>query len=331
MFTPPPGLEATMTSPAEPPLKATPRRFAAVAAVLSRRPGRSLALGVIAAIAGLAIAAAGLFRPAPSAVATVPPGDVALVNQEPILMSDFMSETEQKYGVPFAQTTPAQRAQQLRDMIDQELLVQRSLALDLPEQDTNSRSALQDGVTALVDAPVVAERPNDEVLKAFYAAHRANYATHGSMTLTDLVLHVGGFENADQTVEQAMADAAEAAYQLRSGASLDAVKRHFGLVDSGKVAGAEPDFAARLHLGAKLYDVAQGMSDGTISPPIADSDGVHLLIMQQRIAPVFNDFEGVRNNVYADYQAAQKAKANAANLKFLRASAQILLAPGQAE
>jgi hypothetical protein len=320
-----------MPPPAETPVKPKARRWAPVAAALSRRPARSTALTVVGAAAGFAIAAAGLFRPAPQTVAAVPPGDVALVNQEPILMSDFITETEQKYGVTFAQTTPAQRARQLRDMIDQELLVQRSLALDLPEQDTTSRAALEDGVTALIDAPVVADRPSDEALKAYYVAHRANYATHGSMTLTDLVLHVGGFENADQTTQQAMADAAEAAYQLRSGASIDTVKQHFGFVASGKVNGEEPDFAARLHLGPKLYAVAQGMSDGTISAPIADADGVHLLVMQQRLAPVFNDFEGVRNNVYADYQAAQKAKANAANLSFLRGSAEILLAPGQAD
>jgi hypothetical protein len=239
-----------MPPPIDPPVKPKRRRWAPVAAALSRRPARPLALAVIGATVGLALAAAGLLRPAPHAATRVPPGDVALVNQEPILMSDFITETEQKYGVPFAQTTPAERAQQLRAMIDQELLVQRSLALDLPEQDTNSRAALQDGVTALIDAPVAADRPSDKVLKAFYAAHRANYATHGSMTLTDLVLHVGGFENTDQTVEQAMADAAEAAYQLRSGAGADAVKQHFGFVDSGKVNGPEPDFAARLHLGA---------------------------------------------------------------------------------
>ena len=320
-----------MPPPIEAPVKPKPRRWAALAAAVWRRPARPLVLAVIGAALGLCIAAVGLFRPAPSAVTSTPPGDAAVVNQEPILMSDFITETEQKYGVPFAQTTPAQRAAQLHAMIDQELLVQRSLALDLPEQDTNSRSALEDGVTALINAPVTADRPSDEALRAFYATHRANYATHGSMTLTDLVLHVGGFENADQTVAQAMADAAEAAYQLKSGANIDTVKQHFGFIDSGKVNGEEPDFAARLHLGAKLYSVAQGMSDGTVSPPIADADGVHLLIMQQRTAPVFNDFEGVRNNVYADYQTAQKAGANAANLKFLRGSAQILLAPGQAE
>jgi hypothetical protein len=246
-------------------------------------------------------------------------------------MSDYIHETEVREGVPFAQTTLAQRSRQLHDMIDQELLVQRSLALDLPEQDTDSRTALQDGVIALLNAPVLAIEPSDDALRAFYIAHRANYATHGSMTMLDLVLHVGGFENTDQTVDQAMADAAEGAYQLRSGASIDAVKQHFGFVDSGRMNGAEPDFAARLHLGPKLYAVAEKLDDGAISQPVADSDGVHLMIMQQRVAPVLNDYDSVRNNVYADYQNAQKARAKAENLKFLRSNAKIQLASGAIE
>ena len=246
-------------------------------------------------------------------------------------MSDFISETEQAYGVPFAQTSPAERAVVLRRMIDEELMVQRSLALDLPEQDTDVRTALSDGVTALVTAPVLADHPTDDQLRAFYAAHRANYATQGSMAVTDLVLHIGGFENADQSLDQAMADAAQAVYELRSGAGIDFVKQHFSFADTGKVNSEEPDFAARLHLGPKLYAAADKLSDGEVSEPVQDADGVHVLVMQHRQPPVFTDYDGVRNNVYTDYVAAQKAQARQDNLKFLRRGAQILVAPGQTE
>ena len=189
-----------------------------LSAAASRRPARPMVLALAAAIIGLGAAGVGLLHPIHRDLAQVPPGDVALVNQEPILMSDFISETEQANGVPFAQTTPAERAAVLRRMIDEELMVQRSLALDLPEQDTDVRTALSDGVAALVTAPVLSDHPTDDQLRAFYAAHRANYATQGSMQLTDLVLHIGGFENADQSLDQAMADAAQAVYELRSGA-----------------------------------------------------------------------------------------------------------------
>ena len=300
-------------------------------AVLSRRPARPAALATLAALAGLAAASTGLLHPVQRDQVQVPPGDVALVNQEPVLMSDFISETEQANGVPFAQTTPAERAAVLHRMIDEELMVQRSLALDLPEQDTDVRTALSDGVTALVTAPVLSEHPTDDQLRAFYAAHRANYATQGSMAVTDLVLHVGGFENADQSADQAMADAAQAVYQLRSGEALDGVKQHFAFTDTARVTGEEPDFAAKLHLGAKLYAVADKLGDGEVSEPVQDADGVHVLIMQHRRAPVFTTYDDVRNNVYTDYVAAQKAQAKADNLTFLRRNAQILLAPGLRE
>jgi len=298
---------------------------------LSRRPARPIVLAISAAIIGLGAAGFGLLHPAHRDLAQVPPGDAALVNQEPVLMSDFISETEQAYGVPFAQTTPAERATVLRRMIDEELMVQRSLALDLPEQDTDVRTALSDGVTALVTAPVLADHPTDDQLRAFYTAHRANYATQGSMSVTDLVLHIGGFENADQSLDQAMADAAQAVYELRSGAGIDFAKQHFSFADTGKVNGEEPDFAARLHLGPKLYAAADKLGDGEVSEPVQDADGVHVLVMQHRQPPVFTDYDGVRNNVYTDYVAAQKAQARQDNLKFLRRGAQILVAPGQTE
>jgi len=300
-------------------------------AAASRRPARPVVLALAAAVLGLGVAGVGLLHPVHRDLAAVPPGDVALVNQEPILMSDYISETEQAYGSPFAQTTPAERAAVLRRMIDEELMVQRSLALDLPEQDTDVRTALTDGVTALVTAPALANQPSDDQLRAFYADHRANYATQGSMAVTDLVLHIGGFENADQSLDQAMADAAQAVYELRSGAGIDFVKQHFAFADTGRVNGEEPDFAAKLHLGRKLYAAADKLSDGEVSDPVQDADGVHVLVMQHRQPPVFTDYDGVRNNVYTDYLAAQKAQARQDNLKFLRRGAQILIAPGQTE
>jgi hypothetical protein len=315
-------------------------RLSAAAAGAVLGPQRQTVLALTGALIGLAVAGYGLLHPANRDAVTVPAGDVALVNGEPILMTDYVSETEQALGTPFDMISPAEKAKALRDMIDQELMVQRALALDLPEQDTNVRSALSDSVTALVNASVggaegnagtLASPPPDDVLRAYFNAHKANYATRGSMTLTDLVLHVGGYENVDQTVEQAMADAAQGVYELRSGATLDYVKQHFSFVESGKVTGEEADFAARIHLGDKLYKVAQAMSDGQVSEPVSDTDGVHVLIMDHRQAPVFYDYDGVKNNVYTDYVADQKAKAKRDNLKFLRRGAKILVAAGYRE
>ena len=202
----------------------------------------------------------------------VPPGYVALVNQKGILLNDFRAQVELETTKHFADATPAERRRVLREMINEELLVQRAVVLDLPETANEVRATMAVGVNGQVAAPVLAYEPTDAELRAFYEKSRQNYATPGSMTLHDLVLRVGGYQNADQTTTQAQVDAAEAVYQLRSGASLDYVMAHFGFMPSGRAAdGEELDFAAKLHLGEQLYAVAATMRDGEVSDPIVDS------------------------------------------------------------
>ena len=297
-----------------------------------RVPERKLLLPICAILAGLLVAALGVFHRAPPSLTAVPPGYVALVNQKGILMSDFISQVGAAEGMAFAEVTPARRSRVLRDMINEELLVQRALVLDLPETTTEVRDAMSMGVTAQVIAPLSAYPPKEAELRAFYDLHRANYMERGPITVRDLVLHVGGYANADQSVAQARVDAAEAAYQLRAGASLDYVMEHFGLVNSGRMAGGEePDFAARLHLGDSLYEVASTLSDGEISDPVVEPDGVHILVVERHKPSVVKEFATVRDRVFDDFRTAEANRATEENLKLLRNQAQILIAPGHSE
>lgn len=301
-------------------------------AALTRRPRRAFTVPIAAAIIGLVAAGFAIFRHAPAKVTVVPPGYVAVVNQKGILMTDFITQAANETGKEFAQTTSEERSKVLREMIDEELLVQRGLMLDLPETTTEVRGVLADGVNTQVAEPLLAQSPSDDELKAFYDRHRANYATVGSMTVHDLVLHIGGYQNADQSTAQAQTDAAEAVYQLRAGASIAYMMEHFGFVDSGRVDNGEQlDFAARIHLGDKLYSVAATLGDGEISDPVAEPDGVHVLIMDRRMPPRVADFGSVRERVYKDFRNAQRRRVDAENLQFLRRNAQILLAPGQSQ
>jgi parvulin-like peptidyl-prolyl isomerase len=286
---------------------------------------------VLGALVGLLAVALGLFRVADPMIKAVPPGYVALVNDRGILMSDFVMQTESETSLQFAETTMEQRRKVLQEMIDEELLVQRALTLDFPELDTNVRTALVDGVNSQVAAPVLARKHTDDELRAFYNERKSEYGTKGSMQLRDIVLHFGGIEDADQSLEQAEADAAQAVYQLRSGASLNYVMQHFGFGVGHSNGDEEFDFAAKIHLGPKLFAVASELGDGEISDPVTDADGVHVMVMLHRQAPYFTDFDSVRNNVYADLVAAERKRAQEQDLRFLRTNADILLAPGQAE
>ncbi len=309
-----------------------PSTFKQLCAALATRPQRSLALPACGIGIGLAVACLGLFRPAPQPITAVPPGYVALVNQQGILASDFITQTESETGAEFSDTTAAERRRVLREMIDQELLVQRGLTLALPETTTEVRETMAAAVNAQVVAPLLAIAPTDAQLHAFYDTHRSKYSTGGTMIVHDLVLHFGGYENADQSLPQAEEDAAEAVYQLRSGASIDYIMEHFGFADSGRVDNTEQlDFAAKIHLGAKLFEVAETLGNGEISDPVVDTDGVHVLVMDQRQQPSIADFSTARAQVYSDYRQAEFQRATQENLAILRSEAQILLAPGESE
>jgi hypothetical protein len=313
----------------------TPDRFTwrGLFNALTREPDRTLWLPILGALIGLCIAGIGLFRRAPVIVTSVPPGYVAMVNGKGILMSDFMAQVTDSNGREnFSQTTAAERNRVLHDMIDEELLVQRGLALDLPETTIEVRSVLDAGVDTQVAQPALSAIVTEQELRDFYQSHRTDFTTTGSMNVRDIVLHVGGYQNANQTVAQAETDATEAAYQLRAGADPDYVMNHFGFVDSGRMDGTEQlDFAAKLHLGDKLFQIARALEDGQVSDPVTDADGVHLLIMQRRIPERVADFDSVRDKVYSEYKDSERRRAAEENLAILRREAHIVLAPGAGE
>jgi hypothetical protein len=300
-------------------------------ALAARLPPRLL-LPALGASIGLFVAAVALLHRQPAPVETVPPGYVALVNGRGILMSDFIAQTRDTTGDAFRDSTPEQRAKVLRDMIDEELRVQEALTLDLPETTTEVRTVMVSAVGTQVAQPLQSVPVTDVELKAYYEAHKSEFTTSGWMDVTDIVLHVGGYENADQSIAQAETDATEAAYQLRSGAELGHVMNHFGFVSSGRMNGTQQlDFTAKLYLGDKLYALARTLADGQVSDPVEEPDGVHLLIMEKRTPETVADFDTVRAKVYTAFREEQRLRADTQYLKHLRQDARIVLAPGMHE
>ena len=296
------------------------------------RPGRSSVLPLAAVVLGLVLAALGMFRGAPAPLVEVPPGYVALVNQKGVLESDLISQVENATMKRFDEATPEEKRRVLHSMIDEELLVQRALLLDLPETTIEVREAMQQGVEAQVAEPYWSLPPTDAELRTYYDKTRSDYTNDGTMIVHDLVMHVGGFQNANQSTPQALSDAADAVYRLRSGASVDYVKEHYGFVDSNRLPAVEElDFVVKMRLGDKLFEVASALGNGEISEPVVDVDGVHVLVMDVRRPASVADFSSVRDKVYQAYRREQGERATAENVRLLRNQAQIILAPGQEE
>jgi parvulin-like peptidyl-prolyl isomerase len=273
---------------------------------------RSFMLLGLGAVVGLALAGVALFTAKGTASHSLPPEDVALVNNQPILMADFIAQVEAVYGAPFGQASRAQKLKTLDDMIREELFVQRGLELGMPSSDPDTRNALVAAVEQQVVEDVTSQNPTDAELRAYFDAHRARYADEGRMTVTDYV----------SPDAKAVSAAAE---EIAAGAPAPAAAGRHGLKDSGKTSGEEFYFAARLHLGAALFQAAEALASGQVSAPLPQPDGVHLLAMAVNRTPAPQSFADARPKVLNDFKSEAEKRLQAADETYLRGKSDILI------
>ena len=283
---------------------------------------RSLILFACGALIGLAFAGYSLFTAKGTRTGTVPPEAMVLVNGRPILRSDFTTQVQTQFGLPFEQSTPAQRSEVLQEMIAEELGVQRGVEIDLPSFDPDVRAAMTAGVELEVTASVLAQQPTQEQMRQWYAMHKEKYASDASYRLRDFVARPGPARDG----AKAVADAAQAVAALRSGRSPGQVAKGFGLEDSGRVdTGTVFDFAARARLEAPVYAAASRLAAGGVSDPVAAADGVHVVVMIEHRASEPQAYEAVADRVWADYKKATQDQVLRSSVDFLRGRADIQL------
>jgi hypothetical protein len=284
---------------------------------------RSITFFSLGAAIGLAIAGFGLLTAKGTATHTVPPENVALVNQRPILRTDFIAQTETELGKPFGEATVAERLKVLDEMIREELFVQRGLELDFPGTDPDTRTALVAAVEQQVVADVTTHQPADAELQKHFEENRASYATEGTMALHNLLL-----PKAKAAGPEAMATMQKAADALRAGTALDAVLKTYGLQELVPEHASDEQFyfAQKIHLGEPLYERALALNDGEVSAPVAAGDGIHIVQMVKQVKPAPLTFERVRSQVLNDYVTAAKKRLEDADLRYLRDKADILIA-----
>ena len=310
---------ANLTEPHDPVDDWLARRWS----VLKVGPRRSLLIYAFGAILGLALAGFALFTAKGTTVKSFPPEDVALVNGRQILRSDFRTQTQIEAGVPFDQTTQAQRQKVLNEMLNEELLVQRGLEVDLAASDPDVRAAMVAGVNLQVDADVIAQQPTQAELLAYYNQHIDKYSSDGVMRVVDLAMPIGTGK-----VEDAVAKAQQASKEISSGASLAAVEAKYGLRDTGRIdPGDNFDFAVKAKLGPDIYAAVKDLMPGQASAPVKQPDGIHVVVVTKRIASVKLDFAKAQDEVWQDFKKDARDANERANLKYLKSRADIVLAP----
>ena len=148
---------------------------------------RGLILMAAGAMLGLVIAAIGLFTAKGTSTLVVPADDVALVNQQPISRSDYLTQIRALYDTDLAHATAEQRRKVLDDMIREELFVQRGTELDVAAADPAVRSAMVSAVEQQAATDAMTSVPSDEKLLAYYTKNKAHYSTEGDLNMRDLV------------------------------------------------------------------------------------------------------------------------------------------------
>jgi len=267
------------------------------------------------ALSGLIMAGYSLFTARGTSTLFVPPEDVALVNQQPISRSDYQQQLQTLFAVDLAHSTPAQRGKVLNDMIREELFVQRARELDVASIDPEVRSAMVNAVELEIAADAITAQPTESQLRAYYAANRARYASEGSMVLNDYVFPLNEANAAAQAVEF-----------LKSSAMTPALLVQWHASNSGKVAGEEFYFAAKIHLGDALFEAAQKLSEGEVSAPIPREDGIHVLYMVNNKKPAPLAFQAAQTQVLSDFRNAAIGHLRTQDETFLRKRANIVIA-----
>jgi len=264
----------------------------------------------IGAAAGLAFASARLvWRPA--GAAGMPPGAVAMVNGEPIARADFERAVEGVASDRRAGLAAGDRERVLQRLVDEELLLQRAMALELPRRDPRIRGQL---VSTVIDTALTGDGdrdPSDETLRRFYDEHREYFARPGRVR----VVHRGvpGTGAASRERAAALADA------LRAGGipepSPDVVTVPDTLLPMSKL---------EQYLGPSLLRTVLGLPVGGVTQPIALQGAYHVIRLAEREQEEIPPYDEVRALVRTEFVRRRGEDALRAYLDELRAGAEIV-------
>jgi DNA-binding transcriptional MerR regulator len=263
---------------------------------------------------GIALAVVGLL--APDAPSIAPDGDeIARVNGVPIARRDFARALARVEADVAGPPSDAERQHVLERLIDDELLVQRGVALGLIESDAVVRKALASAVIASVVADASSAVPGDAELEAFYTANAAYFARPGRARIARIRVRDG--PEADARLRAALA-------ALDSGVPLAEVRARIGGDDAESLPDAPlPEAKLRELLGPTQSGVALALEPGTHSGIQTGEGGRFILVSLERESERTPALDEIRPQVQAEWTRRAGERALETYLAELRGDALI--------
>jgi parvulin-like peptidyl-prolyl isomerase len=294
----------------------------------ARRPQTLLALG---AIAGLALATAGILEPAPStrarsedAVAGV--NAVAEVNGTIIRKATYeraLAALTRDRRDPLGEVD---RRYVLDRLIEEELLLQRAVDLGLDKSNPVVRNTLVSAMIETIVSGVGPREPDAEQVAAFYAQNRGFFARGDRFWLRQLRFPIEAGGDRSESERAALGRAQQAARRARTGESLDEIARELGSISVAPLPdGLLPAVKLREYLGPGLAGEATGLKPGEVSDPIRGSGAYHVFRMLERVENPAPELADVESQVRAEMRRRAGDESLRAYLDQLRTDATIRL------
>lgn len=274
----------------------------------------SLAILAVGAGAGLIAAALALLDPW-HAASNAPAGAAATVNGAIISQDKYQRGVAALASDSKDPLDDAQRRWVLERLIEEELLVQRGLALGLPESEKGVRAAIVRAMIASVVAQADSQPVNDDDLRRFYAQNAVLFASTQR-------LRVAAFIAPDR------AAALAARRQAAQGIPLP----RQGAVMRASTASLVPDtflpfVKLREYVGPTAARAVAALAVGETTAPIPQGGGFLVLELLGRQPGSIPAFEQVRAEVLAEYRKQAGDKALSDYLERLKQEAMIRRAP----
>jgi parvulin-like peptidyl-prolyl isomerase len=277
----------------------------------------------IGAALGLLVAAVGLLEPGSGAGAAVPDDAVAIVNGEVIrrddylrLLAGFESDTRNPLD-------DAGRRHVLDRMIDEELLVQRGLALGLAQMDRRVRADLTSALISSVVSTAEEHEPSEDELREFYAAERDFFTRPGRLRVRQIFFRTSG--DGGEPAARARAEQARAAI-LEQGRPFAEVEAELGdAIISPLPDALLPAAKLREYIGPSALTAATRLEIGELSPPVRSGVGLHLLELVDRTDAVSPPYDEVAAQVRVEWRRRTGDRALRAYLDELREDGDVVV------